>query len=179
LEQVLNMLKRDAAEDGNMVLMIIACFLECIISCIGDIIEWISTYAYVQVAIRGLSFWQASKATYALATVSNLVYVVSAMLVQSVVFLGSVLCALIGAAAAAGFGYATCGVPGFCLTISVICGVMGCVGGLLAGGNAVGTLNSGAASVLMCWAERPDVLAQTNPKIAEKFEEATRKAWES
>ena len=36
---------------------------ECMISCAGDIIEWISSFAYVQCALRGLGFCDACSAT--------------------------------------------------------------------------------------------------------------------
>merc|ERR1712151_1321218 len=105
MEQLARKLRGDAQSEGNVVGMIVACVLQCIISCIGDILEWISQYIYVQVALRGLSFLDGAKATYALATISNLMYVVSAMLVEYVAFLGAVLCALSGAAVAGLAGY--------------------------------------------------------------------------
>jgi len=178
LEKLMEKLQRDAREDGNAVLCVIACLLRCIISCIGDIMEWISSYVYVQVALRGLSFFQGAKATYALATITNLMFVVSAILVEYVALLGAVLCALGGAAVSGAVAYFTCGIPGSCAVLACIGGMFGCIGGMLSGGSAVGIINSGSVSILMCWAECPDVLAQTDPKIASKFEAAERKGRE-
>mmetsp|Transcript_139271 Transcript_139271/g.445212 ORF Transcript_139271/g.445212 Transcript_139271/m.445212 type:complete len:846 (+) Transcript_139271:174-2711(+) len=176
IEKLAEKIRRDAEEEGNIATQVIACVLQCIIGCIGDILEWISSYVYVQVAIRGLGFCDGAKATYALATVSNLIYVVSAMLIDSVTFLGATLCALCGAAVAGLVGYATCGVPGFCMGLALICGVFGCLGGCMAGGTAVGIMNSGAVSVMMCWAERPDILAKTNEEIARRFQAGVDRA---
>merc|ERR1712087_665182 len=97
LEKLMEKLQRDSREDGNTLVCVISCILRCIINCIGDIMEWISQYVYVQVALRGLSFFQGAKATYCLATITNLMYVVSAILVEYVALLGAVLCALGGA----------------------------------------------------------------------------------
>jgi len=185
MERLASKLQGDAASEGNTVGMIVACILRCIIGCIGDILEWISQYIYVQVALRGLSFMEGAKATYALATISNLVYVCSAMLVSYVALLGAVFCALIGGAAAGAMAYFTCGFDGdsepdvlpMCVLLAIFGGLFGCLGGCLAGGNAVGIVNSGAVAIVMCWAERPDVLMQTNKGIAEKFEVATQKAF--
>merc|ERR1712165_655634 len=94
LEQLMKKLQSDAEEQGNIVVQIFACILRCIISLIGDILEWISSYVYVQVALRGVSFVQGAKATYALATISNLMYVCSAILVEYVAMLGALVCAL-------------------------------------------------------------------------------------
>jgi len=55
LEELMKKMQRDAEESGNTVVQLLACVLQCIINCIGDILEWISTYVFVQVAIRGLA----------------------------------------------------------------------------------------------------------------------------
>jgi len=169
LEEVMRKLQRDAAENGNVVVQIIACVLRCIISCIGDILEWISSYVFVQCAIRGISFYSSARATYALATISNLAYVCSAILVNMVVGMGAVLCGISGAAIAGLLGYLTCGVPGFCVYVAVVGAVFGCMAGIVAGGSGVGVMDSGAKTVLMCWAEQPDVLEGTHPEIHRKF----------
>lgn len=178
MEQLMKKIQNDAEGNGNILVQIIACVMRCIISIIGDIVEWISSYIYVQVALRGLSFMQGAKATYALATISNLMFVCSAILVEYVAILGSVLCAL-GAAGVTGVvGYYTCGLEGLAVAFAIFGGLFGCIGGCIAGGSAVGILNSGSVSILMCWAERPDVLQNTNKHIADKFEEKTRAAYD-
>eukprot|EP00928_Gymnodinium_smaydae_P080377 TRINITY_DN64088_c0_g1_i1.p1 TRINITY_DN64088_c0_g1~~TRINITY_DN64088_c0_g1_i1.p1 ORF type:complete len:754 (+),score=98.33 TRINITY_DN64088_c0_g1_i1:123-2264(+) len=173
LEEMMRRLQRQAREEGNMVLCLIACIMKAIINCIGDILEWISQYCFVQCALRGLNFWEAAKATYALATISNLVYVVSQMLVTWVVGMGAILCALSGAVIAGLAGYYTCGIPGFCVYLGMMGGFFGCLSGLMTGGSALGVMNSGAVTILMCWAEKPDVLQKINPVIYQKFMRTT------
>merc|ERR1712232_1072713 len=107
-------------------------------------------------SLRGVGFVGGAKATYAMAKVSNLGYVVSAMLIEWVVFMGAVFSAIMGSASAALFGYLLCGAAGGCGALAIIGAILGCVAGCTAGGSSLSVVNSGAASILMCWAERPD-----------------------
>lgn len=176
MEKLLRKMSHDAGEDGNMVMCIIFCVLSVLVSCLGDLVEWISNYIYVQVALRGLSFINGASATYSLATISNLVFVASAVLVEYVTLLGAIFCGIAGSLVAGGVAYVSCGLPGACGTLAAMAGLFGCCGGCIAGGSAVGILNSGSVSILMCWAERPDVLKATHEKIATRFEEVTQQA---
>lgn len=169
MEALARKLRDDAAESGNYVACVIACIISAIISCIGDILEWISLYAYVQVAVRGLNFISATKATYSMATISNLTYVVSAILVEWVVGMGAVLCGLSGAVFAGVVGYLACDVPEFCVVLAVIGAIFGMLAGCIAGGSAIGVMNSGSVTILMSWAENPDVLQRTHPELHQKF----------
>merc|ERR1711948_17795 len=114
-------MQNDAEEGGNYVACIIACIIKSIIQCIGDILEWISTYVYVQCAVRGLGFLDGARATYALATIGNLIYIVAAILCEWVVFMGACLCAMTGAIVAGFVGYYTSGLEGgWAVIIAVI-----------------------------------------------------------
>lgn len=160
--------------DQNPFLLIIAAILVCILRCIGDVAEWISQYMYVQVAMKGMGFMDAARATFALATVNNLVYVCSSILVTYVSSLGTMMCGITGAVVAGGLGYLTCGATafgatGFCGTLTVAATIFGFIGGILSGGSAVAVLNSGAVTILMCWAEQPYGLVEKSPKLAEGF----------
>jgi len=169
MEAVARKLQNDAEESENYVACVIACIIRMVISCIGDILEWISLYAYVQVAVRGLGFISAAKATYSMATISNLIYIVSAILVGWVVSMGAVLCGLSGALTSGFIGFALCDVPEFCVALSVIAAFFGLLAGCIAGGSAVGVINSGAVTILMSWAENPDVLRDTHRDLHGKF----------
>jgi len=169
MEAVARKMMNDAEESGNYVACVIACIITCIIQCIGDILEWISLYAYVQVAVRGLGFIDATKATYSMATISNLIYVVSAILVEWVVGMGAAFCGLTGGVVAGLLGYLACDVPEFCVVLAVIGAIFGLLSGCIAGGSAVGVMNSGSVTILMSWAEKPEVLQRTHPELHTKF----------
>eukprot|EP00928_Gymnodinium_smaydae_P047409 TRINITY_DN3163_c0_g2_i2.p1 TRINITY_DN3163_c0_g2~~TRINITY_DN3163_c0_g2_i2.p1 ORF type:complete len:353 (+),score=69.00 TRINITY_DN3163_c0_g2_i2:86-1144(+) len=162
-----------AAMALNAVVALLAGIVKVIILCLGDVLEWMSQYCFVQCALRGLSFWQAAKATYAMTSISNLDYFVSQVTVGWVVAMGAILCALSGALAAGLLGYYTCGIPGFGVYLAMIGGVFGCFSGMMTGGSALGVMNSGTATILMCWAETPDAWEKENPAIHEKFTAAS------
>merc|ERR1711904_261230 len=90
---------RRSSGRNNVVQMVVLCVLECLISCIRDMVEAFSYFAYVQCAIRGLSFWSSAKATYALCKWDNLYELIGTTLVGNVCSLGSVMCGLLSGAA--------------------------------------------------------------------------------
>eukprot|EP00928_Gymnodinium_smaydae_P047410 TRINITY_DN3163_c0_g2_i3.p1 TRINITY_DN3163_c0_g2~~TRINITY_DN3163_c0_g2_i3.p1 ORF type:complete len:842 (+),score=76.07 TRINITY_DN3163_c0_g2_i3:55-2580(+) len=169
LDKMANRIQRQSSGEGNAVVALLAGIVKVIILCLGDVLEWMSQYCFVQCALRGLSFWQAAKATYAMTSISNLDYFVSQVTVGWVVAMGAILCALSGALAAGLLGYYTCGIPGFGVYLAMIGGVFGCFSGMMTGGSALGVMNSGTATILMCWAETPDAWEKENPAIHEKF----------
>jgi len=165
LELVVNQAKRDAAEEGNFVTMILLCVVEMIISCLGDILEYFSEWAYVQCAVRGASFLEAAKITYSLCTCSSLQYVMQDLLVNSVVNLGALVCGGAGAGAGAAVGAAMGG------RAKIIAGaLMGLWAGILSGAAAIGVISSGTKTILALWAEDSEPLRQTHPEIHEEFE---------
>merc|ERR1712187_385433 len=106
LELVVRTARRDAQEEGNIVTVILLCVVELIISCIGDILEYFSEWAYVQCAVRGASFFEAAKITYSLCTCASLEYVCQDLLINSVVNLGALVCGGAGCVAGAVVGLA-------------------------------------------------------------------------
>jgi hypothetical protein len=166
LEAVIRSARAQAQEDGNVACCICLLVVECIVSCIGDILEYFNEWAYVQCAVRGASFAEAAKITYSLFTCANLFYVVQDLLVDSVVNLGALFCALVGGAAGAGAGAAIGD------TADVVGGaVMGLFAGLIAGGSAAGIISSGTKTILAMWAESPEPLRQSHPEIHHEFEQ--------
>merc|ERR1739848_361395 len=81
--------------NGNTVTQIVLCLLDCLISCIRDMVEAFSYFAYVQVAMRGLSFWSSAKVTFTLCKWDNLFALVGTTLVGNVCAMGSLMCGLL------------------------------------------------------------------------------------
>merc|ERR1712048_607795 len=130
LELVVRTARRDAQEEGNIVTVILLCVVELIISCIGDILEYFSEWAYVQCAVRGASFFQAARITYSMFTCANLQYILSDLLLDSVVNLGSFACAALAAGAGALLAFSLGGNS----TAIIWCAVIGLWSGVVAGG---------------------------------------------
>eukprot|EP00933_Yihiella_yeosuensis_P050536 TRINITY_DN48342_c0_g1_i1.p1 TRINITY_DN48342_c0_g1~~TRINITY_DN48342_c0_g1_i1.p1 ORF type:complete len:571 (-),score=120.13 TRINITY_DN48342_c0_g1_i1:353-2065(-) len=165
LEAVVRQARQDAQQDGNPCCCIILLALECVVGCIGDILEFFSEWAYVQCAVRGVGFVDAARITYSFMTCSNIQYIIQALLVNTVVSLGALLCGIIGAAVGAGAGAAMGGSE-----LALAGGAIGLFAGFIAGGTAAGIISSGTKTILALWAENPEPLRFTHPEIHMEFE---------
>eukprot|EP00928_Gymnodinium_smaydae_P000608 TRINITY_DN1022_c0_g1_i1.p2 TRINITY_DN1022_c0_g1~~TRINITY_DN1022_c0_g1_i1.p2 ORF type:complete len:560 (-),score=126.45 TRINITY_DN1022_c0_g1_i1:164-1681(-) len=166
LESMARQMERDAREEGNGVLIIIACLITCVLDCIGDMVEYFNDWAYVQCAIRGVSFCDAARITYSMMTCANVKYVLSDLLLNSVVNMGAMVVALVTAGTSATAGYFMDG-P----VAAAIGGVLGFLIGIISGSAALGIINSGVKTLLACWAEDPRPLEESHPDIHQEFSE--------
>merc|ERR1712078_534999 len=91
---------RRQANNRNAAAAVLACLVSCILSIIEDIMEWFNTFAYVQVAVRGLKYTDSCRATAALARTNNFGAVRSQIVSTSVVGYGVLLSATVGVIAA-------------------------------------------------------------------------------
>eukprot|EP00928_Gymnodinium_smaydae_P064885 TRINITY_DN48120_c0_g1_i1.p1 TRINITY_DN48120_c0_g1~~TRINITY_DN48120_c0_g1_i1.p1 ORF type:complete len:631 (+),score=117.36 TRINITY_DN48120_c0_g1_i1:136-1893(+) len=167
LEVVVRQARVDAQEDGNPLCCVVLLVFECIVSCIGDILEYFNDWAYVQCAVRGVSFIEAARITYSLMTCANLHYVVQDLLVDMVVSLGALLCGVVGCASGSLAGLA---LASGSRQAAVAGAVIGLWAGIVAGGTAVGILSSGTKTILALWAEDPEPLRRARPEVHEDFE---------
>merc|ERR1712039_958758 len=71
LEITVRQMRVDQQQEGNLTCCVILLVLECIISCIGDMMEYFSEWAYVQVAVRGCSFMDAVRITFSMCSCAN------------------------------------------------------------------------------------------------------------
>lgn len=163
---VLRRLRRDAQAGGNVVCCAVFAILECMTRCVDCITGWYNDWALVQVAVRGTGFVDSAKITYSLATCSNMEKIIAALLVDRVAILASLLCAGVGAGVGAAMLY-------FAGSDGTLVGA-GASLGLLPGimiGNAAGSLvTSGSKTILMSWAEKPEVLHALYPEIAQALQ---------
>jgi len=165
LEAIARAGRQAAQEDGNYLVCVLLCVLEMVISCIGDVLEYFNEWAYVQCALRGTSFIDSARITYAMITCANVQYIISDLLLNSLVNLGGLLCAAAGAAAGAGTGYALDGPVAACWGAG-----LGFLVGLIAGVAALSIVSSGVKTVLACWADDPEPLQRSHPLIHQEFE---------
>merc|ERR1711964_375919 len=66
LEYLARSMKNDSSRNNNLTGVVIACCAECLLSCLGDIVEYINAWAFVRVAIYGETFCTAGKGTWRL-----------------------------------------------------------------------------------------------------------------
>jgi len=166
LEMTISAARRDAQEEGNILCCVILLVLECVVACLGDILDYFSDWAYVQCAVRGVSFFEAARITYSMMTCANAYAVVQDLLINSVVSLGALLCGLVG-----------CGVGAFtgwqCTRLQAVIvtgGGGGFIFGSVAGCAAASILSSGTKTILALWAENPEPLKRNHPDIHQAFE---------
>lgn len=177
LEMLLRKMASDQGESGNTCACVMLMCLQCIVGCIGDILEYFSEWAYVQVAVRGCSFMHAVKITYSLCTCANMTYILKDLLLDYVVTLGTLMCAVSGALIGAMLGYSF-GTTSEAQVLKCTWGFLaGLVAGCIAGGSAVGITSSGVKTILVLWAEDPDGLAVANPQIHQEFDQRMRVAF--
>lgn len=165
VEAVVRQARRQAQGDGNAVMCIILMVLECIIGCIGDILEYFNAWAYVQCAIRGVSFCDAARITFSMIMCANLKYIISDLLLNSLVSCGSMLCAVVGGLCGLGAAFAMGGQ----LPMLAAGGICGLSVGVMAGAAALNVISSGVKTILMCWAEKPEKLGVSHPDIHQEF----------
>merc|ERR1719331_3522484 len=91
---------RRQANNRNAAQAVIACLVSCVLRLIEDIMEWFNTFAYVQVAVRGLKYTDSCRATAALARTNNFGAVRSQIVSTSVVGYGVLLSGVVGVIAA-------------------------------------------------------------------------------
>merc|ERR1712139_105820 len=132
-----------------------------LISCIKDMAEAFSYFAYVQCAIRGLSFWSSAKATYALCTWENLYALVATTVVDTVCALGSLMCGILSGAA--GYYVGAKFIPeglseDEVSSIHVLNIISAILIGMAVARTILNVLRSGFATIVVCWAENREAL---------------------
>jgi hypothetical protein len=174
VEAVVRKARRQAQVD-NPVMCVILMVLECLIRCIGDILEYFNAWAYVQCAVRGVAFCDAARITYSMITCANLKYIISDLLLNSLVSMGALLCGLVGGLCGVVAAFvmggqemadSRAGEKEIMLAAGGICGLSV---GVMAGTAALNVISSGVKTILVCWAEMPEKLGASHPGINQEF----------
>jgi len=172
LEMMVRKARQDAARSGNYVTCVLLCILECLISIIGDVLEYFSEWSYVQVAVRGCSFCDSVRITMGLCTCVNLVYIIQDLLLDSVVSLGALICGVVGGLVGAVMGAAYGG------TLKIVIGAfVGLLAACVSGCTAISVISSGVKTVLVLWAEDPTGLEKARPQVAAKLHDKMMEHW--
>merc|ERR1719237_545799 len=98
-------------------------------------------------------------------TCANLQYIISDLLLNSLVTMGSFVVGCFAAVVSAGAGFAMHGSSG-----AVWGGLMGFIIGLLAGAASLGVINSGVKTILACWADNSEGLRASHPEFHDELE---------
>jgi len=169
LEFLAREMKRNAADDNNVALAIIACCLECILSCIGDMIEYFNVYAFTEVAIYGKPYCQAAKDTWTLCKSRGIEAIINDNLIGNVLSIGAMTVACLSAVVTCAIGFLILRLEE--VAVYVIFGIVAFLIGLMVFLVVAKVINSGVATTFVCLCEDPDALRYTKPELWEKVKE--------
>ncbi|CAK0837868.1 unnamed protein product [Prorocentrum cordatum] len=143
-------------QDANYLLCVVMYIVTCIITCIGDILEYFISWAHVK------SAWF----TYSMVKLSNSGFIITDLL-DSIQGVGAFMCALFGAVASVGAVFL---IPAGNVPTRVAAGICGFLTGPLAGSVAPAFRTSCAEALPMCWADAPHSLRASHQVVYSEFE---------
>jgi len=158
--------RREGSEEGNILVVIFACCAECILSCIGDLIEYFNVYAFTEVAIYGKSYCQAAKDTWALCKAHGIDALINDNLIGNVLGIGSLTIGCLSAVITCALGFLVLSVRN--VGMLVLFGIMAFLIGCMIFSVVAQVINSGVATTFVCLCEDPDALRHTKPALWEQ-----------
>lgn len=156
----------DRASEGNPILKMAFCCCTCCLGCLESIMQWLTDYAFVYVALYGTHFIDAGMKVVKLLSSSGVDAIAQQTLVAPVLRLA----AFLGLGAGVALGYAA----------MIITGVRGVTFiGMLVGGGVgyvltqllLAPVDAAAKTIFVCYAEDPSGLIDKAPELAEKIAE--------
>jgi hypothetical protein len=166
LLQTLRAIARSIRNDkgnSNAVIAIIACLADCILGCLDSLLQYFNIYAFAQVAIYGKSYCRAAKDTWDLISTHGVFAIINDNLISGVLTMG----AFIGAAAcgmvAALIAFAT--IPDYWVVSALLGFLIGFTMVLL----TMEVVQSGVATIFVCFAMDPLALKRNDPYLYETF----------
>jgi len=180
--RTLRYIARSGKDSRNGVVKIVGCIIDCLLACIEDMVEWFSSFAYVQVALRGCGFCDAARATMHLCTSANVDKICASVLTGSVTFMGCLISGCVATFAAGAYAAtlnvrlpSDSDVTADELLFWWAAGVGSLAFGFFSAGNVMKIVEAGVNTILVCWAERPGTLETSHPEIHTTFMGTSRR----
>jgi len=165
LRALARQVKNEAYDEENYLLCLIACCIECILSCLEDGIEYFNVYAFTEVAIYGKSYCQAAKDTWTLCKARGIEALINDNIIGNVLSIGALAVGFLSVIITCGIGLFIGIRDGAALGVY---GVLAFLIGLMVFSVVAQVINSGVATTFVCLCEDPDALRQTKPELWEK-----------
>ena len=169
--QTLRALVQNARQDtgDNVAAMILLCCVQCILSCLQDMLEYFTKYAFTQVAIYGKDYCSAAKDTWQLVKTRGIDALINDNLIGSVMGMGSLAVGIFSGCVGAAYVAAstlpkTPGSYAIVVFLSFFIGMSEFA--ILAE-----VIDSGVSTTFVCIAEDPSALARTKPLLYQKIRE--------
>jgi hypothetical protein len=161
--QTIKTIVRSFRSRSNPVLYFI---VMCLLNCIESLIRYFNKYAFVQVAVYGMSFCDAAKATVNLIKTNGFDALINDYILDKVLFLGGLVGGLFVGGAGFGLGYAMfAGDLGY----AAACGLVGIFVGYGVMMNAMRVIESGVATILVCFICDPESLRRNDAELHNLF----------
>jgi len=162
LKAIFHMIRNNSNE--NIVIRMLGLFAECILGFLDQLAQYFNLYAFVQVAIYGKNYIEAAKSVWRLLHTHGYEAIVNDNLIDNVLTLGTLLGALLTA---------TCGgVAAVIVDISdywIHMAILGFFVGVIMMSLVMSIVESGVATIFVCFAEEPATMQRNNPYLYEKF----------
>jgi len=144
---------------------ILVCIADCILGIIDNLLRYFNLYAFTQVAIYGKSYCRAAKDTWEMIHSHGVEAIINDNLISSVLTVGSLLgglvCALSGGLLALAI------IPKYWLTCAILGFAIGFVMVML----TMEIVESGVATIFVCFAMDPLALQRNDPLLYNRFQE--------
>eukprot|EP00020_Sapocribrum_chincoteaguense_P000329 CAMPEP_0170753926 /NCGR_PEP_ID=MMETSP0437-20130122/12741_1 /TAXON_ID=0 /ORGANISM="Sexangularia sp." /LENGTH=489 /DNA_ID=CAMNT_0011093053 /DNA_START=37 /DNA_END=1506 /DNA_ORIENTATION=+ len=137
----------------------------CLLNCIESLIRYFNKYAFVQVAVYGMSFCDAAKATVDLLKTNGFDALINDYILDKVLFLGGLVGGVLVGAAGFGLGYAMFTDLG----VAAVFALLGLFVGYGVMMNAMRVIESGVATILVCFICDPESLRRNDEELHNLF----------
>jgi len=144
---------------------LLVCVADCIIGVIDNLIRYFNMYAFTQVAIYGKSYCKAASDTWSLFQSHGFEAIVNDNLISGVLLMGALL------------GGIVCSVVSGVISLEVVreywitCAILGFALGFVITMTTMEVVESGVATIFVCFAMDPSALQRNDPILYNKFHE--------
>eukprot|EP01119_Soliformovum_irregulare_P025819 TRINITY_DN9656_c0_g1_i1.p1 TRINITY_DN9656_c0_g1~~TRINITY_DN9656_c0_g1_i1.p1 ORF type:complete len:454 (-),score=76.03 TRINITY_DN9656_c0_g1_i1:48-1409(-) len=143
----------------------IVCITDCILGIIDGLIQYFNIYAFAQVAIYGKSYCQAAKSTWQLLKSHGIEAIINDNIISGVLSMGAFIGAVITAIFGATLSYI------FVPEYWILCASIGLVVGFVMSIVSMEVIESGVATIFVCFAMDPIALQRNDVILYNKFYE--------
>lgn len=173
-------LANKAEESGGKLAKLACCCFICCLKCLESCLNWLTEYAFVYVALYGISFCSAGAKVWKLLADSGAKAIIQQSLLSPLGWMAGALGLAVGALCGWG-AHEREGYEGLSdearhlqLAVAIICG--SAVGYLVMVLGVTTTIDAGCKTLLVCYAEEPEHLKEVDPELYEKFSGVKAKA---
>jgi tetrahydromethanopterin S-methyltransferase subunit F len=144
---------------------ILVCIVDCIVGIIENLLRYFNVYAFTQVAIYGKSYCEAAKDTWNLIQSHGVEAIINDNLISGVLVMGAIFSGIICGIVSSFIAGAI--IPQYWIT----CAVLGFFIGFVMTMTAMEVVESGVATIFVCFAMDPLALRRNDEALYNKFQE--------